>query len=63
MKDVLEIGHAYCLRYLHLVAYINILNIHVCNYDFMSQKLGKKINQKFVLLKTAFDKKFVQQFP
>ena len=53
MKVVLEIGHVYCVRYLRLVAYINILNIHVCNYDFMSQKLEKKINQKFVLLKAA----------
>jgi hypothetical protein len=63
MKFILEIGPVYCVRYLRLVAYINILNIHVCNYDFMSQKLEKKINQKFVLLKAASDKKLVQHFP
>jgi hypothetical protein len=32
------------------------------NYDFMSQK-WEKINQKFVLLKVASDKKFGQHFP
>ena len=53
-----------------LCAFQRILNYNLCmyehiwyeNYDFMSQK-WEKINQNFVLLNVASDKKFGPHFP